>query len=167
VGTLVAIFFLNKKEDNMTNINNIQSITQIIDSQTTKESKSSGQAQGFESLLNSALEKTQESEKGTQTSELGEISAMDFDIQTVSSIVTDKTDKLLTNLESYASKLDDTNVSLKDIEPVLEELNADAASLLEETLSLGEDDQNLIDIATSTAVTAKTEYLKFQRGDYL
>ncbi|MGM0655158.1 MAG: hypothetical protein ACQETR_07550 [Thermodesulfobacteriota bacterium] len=151
----------------MTNINNIQSITQIIDSQTTKESKSSGQAQGFESLLNSALEKTQESEKGTQTSELGEISAMNFDIQTVSSIVTDKTDKLLTNLESYASKLDDTNVSLKDIEPVLEELNADAASLLEETLSLGEDDQNLIDIATSTAVTAKTEYLKFQRGDYL
>jgi len=151
----------------MTNINNIQSITQIIDSQTTKESKSSGRAQGFESLLNSALEKTQESEKSTQTSELGEISAMNFDIQTVSSIVTDKTDKLLTNLESYASKLDDTNVSLKDIEPVLEELNADAASLLEETLSLGEDDQNLIDIATSTAVTAKTEYLKFQRGDYL
>jgi len=151
----------------MTNINNIQSITQIIDSQTTKESKSSGQAQGFESLLNSALEKTQESEKDTQTSELGEISAMNFDIQTVSSIVTDKTDKLLTSLESYASKLDDTNVSLKDIEPVLEELNADAASLLEETLSLGEDDQNLIDIATSTAVTAKTEYLKFQRGDYL
>jgi hypothetical protein len=151
----------------MTNINNIQSITQIIDSQTTKESKSSGRAQGFESLLNSALEKTQESEKGTQTSELGEISAMNFDIQTVSSIVTDKTDKLLINLESYASKLDDTNVSLKDIEPVLEEINADAASLLEETLSLGENDQNLIDIATSTAITAKTEYLKFQRGDYL
>ena len=151
----------------MTNINNIQSITQIIDSQTTKESKSSGRAQGFESLLNSALEKTQESEKGTQTSELGEISAMNFDIQTVSSIVTDKTDKLLTSLESYASKLDDTNVSLKDIGPVLEELNADAVSLLEETLSLGKDDQTLIDIATSTAVTAKTEYLKFQRGDYL
>lgn len=151
----------------MTNINNIQSITQIIDSQSTKVSKTSGQAQGFESLLNSALEKTQESEKGIQTSELGEISAPGFDIQTVSSIVTDKTDKLLTSLERYASKLDDTNISLKDIEPVLEELNADAASLLEETLSLGKDDQNLIDIATSTAVTAKTEYLKFQRGDYL
>lgn len=151
----------------MTNINNIQSITQIIDSQSTKVSKTSGQAQGFESLLNSELEKTQESEKGIQTSELGEIPAPAFDIQTVSSIVTDKTDKLLTSLERYASKLDDTNVSLKDIEPVLEELNADAASLLEETLSLGKDDQNLIDIATSTAVTAKTEYLKFQRGDYL
>lgn len=151
----------------MTNINNIQSITQIIDSQSTKVSKTSEQTHGFESLLNSALEKTQDSEKGIQTSELGEISALDFDIQTVSSIVTDKTDKLLTSLELYASKLDDTNVSLKDIEPVLKELNADAASLLEETLSLGEDDQNLIDIATSTAVTAKTEYLKFQRGDYL
>jgi hypothetical protein len=92
---------------------------------------------------------------------------MDFDIQTVSEIVTDKTEKLLTNLERYAFQLDDTNVSLKEIEPVLEGLNEDAAALLEETLSLGEDDQDLIDIATSTAISAKTEYLKFQRGDYL
>ncbi|NWH05762.1 hypothetical protein [Desulfobacter latus] len=151
----------------MTNINNIQSISQILDSQSTKKSKSSGPAQGFESLLNSVLEKTQESEQGIQATELGEIPAMDFDIQTVSSIVTDKTDKLLTSLESYAYKLDDGNITLKEIEPMLEELNADAASLLEETLSLGEDDQSLIDIARSTAVTAKTEYLKFQRGDYL
>ncbi len=151
----------------MTHINNIQGITQLLDNQSTQVSKTSGQAQGFESLLNSALEKTQESEQGTQVSELGEIPALDFDIQTVSSIVTDKTDKLLNSLESYASQLDDTTVSLKDIEPALEELNADAASLLEETLSLGEDDQDLIEIATSTAVAAKTEYFKFQRGDYL
>lgn len=151
----------------MTHINNIQGITQLLDNQSTQVSKTSGQAQGFESLLNSALEKTQEPEEGTQISELGEIPALGFDIQTVSSIVTDKTDKLLNSLESYASQLDDTSVSLKDIEPALEELNADAASLLEETLSLGEDDQDLIDIATSTAVAAKTEYLKFQRGDYL
>jgi len=151
----------------MTHINNIQGITQILDNQSTQVAKPSGQAQGFESLLNSALEKTQESEEGTQISGLGEIPALNFDIQTVSSIVTDKTDKLLNSLESYASQLDDANVSLKDIEPALEELNEDAASLLEETLSLGEDDQDLIDIATSTAVTAKTEYLKFQRGDYL
>ncbi|WP_035238725.1 hypothetical protein [Desulfobacter vibrioformis] len=151
----------------MTQINNIQGITQILDNQSTQVAKTHGQAQGFESLLNSALEKTQESEEGTQISELGEIPTLNFDIQTVSSIVTDKTDKLLNSLESYASQLDDASVSLKDIEPALEELNADAASLLEETLSLGEDDQDLIDIATSTAVTAKTEYLKFQRGDYL
>lgn len=151
----------------MTQINNIQGITQILDNQSMQVSKTSGQAQGFESLLNSALEKTQKPEEGTQISELGEISALGFDIQTVSSMVTDKTDKLLNSLESYASQLYDTSVSLKDIEPALEELNADAASLLEETLSLGEDDQELIDIATSTAVAAKTEYLKFQRGDYL
>ncbi|MGD9823466.1 hypothetical protein [Desulfobacter sp.] len=151
----------------MTHINNIQGITQLLDNQSTQVSKTSGQAQGFESLLNSALEKTQEPEERTQISELGEIPAFDFDIQTVSSIVTDKTDKLLNSLESYASQLDDTSVSLKDIEPALEELNADASSLLEETLSLGEDDQDLIDIATSTVVAAKTEYLKFQRGDYL
>nr|WP_320191096.1 hypothetical protein [uncultured Desulfobacter sp.] len=149
----------------MTNINNIQNITQTLDSQTQKASKSSGQ--GFEAVLNSAQEKIQASEGETEINELGEISAMGFDIQTVSDIVADKTDKLLSDIESYASQLDDTNVSLKDIKSVLEGLNEDAASLLEETLSLGEDDQELIDIATSTAITAKTEYLKFQRGDYL
>jgi len=151
----------------MTNINNIQNITQIIDGQSTKVSQARGQAQGFESLLNSAQEEIQASEEGTQTSELGEISAPTFDIQTVSSIVTDKTDKLLTGLESYTSQLNDISFTLKDIEPVLKGLNEDATSLLEETLSLGEDDQDLIDIATSTAITAKAEYLKFQRGDYL
>ena len=149
----------------MTNINNIQNISQILDSQSKKVSRTSGQE--FESVLNSAQEKLEASGENSQTSELGEISAMDFDIQTVSEIVTDKTEKLLTNLERYAFQLDDTNVSLKEIEPVLEGLNEDAASLLEETLSLGEDDQDLIDIATSTAISAKTEYLKFQRGDYL
>jgi len=150
----------------MTSINNIQGITPIPDTKSNQVSQT-GKTQGFESLLNSALGKTQELEEGTQTSELGEIPAIEFDIQTVSAIVTDKTGKLLTNLESYASQLGDTSVSLKDIEPILEGLNTDAASLLEETLSLGEDDQELIDIATSTAITAKTEYLKFQRGDYL
>nr|WP_321402897.1 hypothetical protein [uncultured Desulfobacter sp.] len=149
----------------MTNINNIQNISQILDGQSKKVSRTSGQE--FESLLNSAQEKIQALEESSQTSELGEISAMNFDIQTVSEIVTDKTDKLLTSLERYAFQLDDTNVPLKEIEPILEGLNEDAASLLEETLSLGEDDQDLIDIATSTAIAAKTEYLKFQRGDYL
>lgn len=150
----------------MTNINNIQNIIQTLDSQPQKAASQKSE-QGFEAVLNSAQEKVQASEEETKINELGEISAMGFDIQTVSDIVTDKTDKLLNNLESYASQLDNTNVSLKDIKSVLEGLNEDAASLLEETLSLGEDDRELIDIATSTAITAKTEYLKFQRGDYL
>lgn len=149
----------------MTNINNIRNITQVLESQSTKASQKSGQ--GFESLLNSAQEKIQASEEETQISELGEIPAMAFDIQTVSEIVTDKTDKLLDNLERYASQLNNATVSLKDMEPMLAGLNEDAASLLEETMSLGEDDRELIDIATTTAITAKTEYLKFQRGDYL
>lgn len=149
----------------MTNVNNIQSITQILDSQSTKVSQTSGE--GFESVLNSAQERIQASEEGTKINELDEISAPGFDIQTVSTVVTDKTNELLTKLESYASQLDDAGIPLKSIKPMLEKLDEDATSLLEETLSLGEDDQELIDIATSAAITAKTEYLKFQRGDYL
>lgn len=149
----------------MTNVNNIQSITQVLDSQSTKVSQTSGE--GFESVLNSAQERIQASGEGTKINELDEISAPGFDIQTVSTVVTDKTDELLIKLESYASQLDDAGIPLKEIKPMLEELDEDATSLLEETLSLGEDDQELIDIATSTAITAKTEYLKFMRGDYL
>ena len=93
----------------MTSINNIQGITPIPGTQSTQVSQSS-KTQGFESLLNSALEKTQELEEGTQTGELSEIPALEFDIQTVSDIVTDKTDKLLTSLENYASQLHDTSV---------------------------------------------------------
>ena len=83
----------------MTNINNIQNIASIPDSQSGQVSRTGSRTQGFESLLNSALEKTQESEEGTQASELGEISALGFDIQTVSDVVTEKTDKLLSSLE--------------------------------------------------------------------
>lgn len=149
----------------MTNINNIQSITQILDSQSTKVSQASGN--GFESVLNSAQEKIQAPEEGAKINELDEISAPAFDIQTVSAVVTDKTDKLLTKLENYASQLDDAGIPLKDIKPILEKLDEEATSLSKEIPSLGEEDQELIDIANSTALTAKTEYLKFMRGDYL
>lgn len=70
-------------------------------------------------------------------------------------------------LDAYASKLDDPGVSLKSIAPVLEEINAEADNLLKDTRLLTEADAALKKVATRTAVTAQTEYLKFQRGDYL
>ena len=151
----------------MTNINQIQDLAQAMGGQTRQKQKAGEQKQGFESVLNSALEKTDTAEEGTRAMELSEISAPAFDLQAPSSIVTGKTDKLLGMLDNYASQLENPNVSLRTIEPVLEEINADAASLLEEARYLGEEDSGLKDIATQTVVAAKTEYMKFQRGDYL
>ena len=103
----------------------------------------------------------------TQVSGLGEIAAPSFDLEDPSSIVTGKTDELLGLLDSYVSQLEDPNVSLKNIAPMLDKINANAGSLLEDTRFLGEADSGLKDIATQTVVAARTEYEKFQRGDYL
>ncbi len=70
-------------------------------------------------------------------------------------------------LDSYSLKLENPNISLKNIAKVLEEIKENAGSLLKETERLTTADTNLKNIATQTIVTAQTEYIKFQRGDYL
>jgi len=101
------------------------------------------------------------------TNALREIASIDLNIMNSSDIVSGRTDKLLSMLDSYSLKLQDPNISLKSIAPALEEIKDTAGSLLKETEHLTDADTNLKMIATHTIVTAETEYLKFQRGDYL
>jgi len=100
------------------------------------------------------------------TNGLEEITSKNIDIVNLSDIISGQTDKLLGMLDLYSSKLVDPDISLKSIAPVLEEINNNAGSLLEETQNLTNVDTDLRKIATQTIVTAQTEYLKFQRGDY-
>ncbi|MDD9303776.1 MAG: hypothetical protein HUK40_16115 [Desulfobacter sp.] len=151
----------------MANINQINEMAQSTGTQTQAKPKAGERSTGFDSLLSSALEKTDASEGDTKAMGLGEISSPGFELEAPSSIVTGKTDKLIGMLDNYVSQLENPQVSLKHIEPVLEEINADATALLEETRFLGDEDSQLKNIATQTVVAAKTEYLKFQRGDYL
>ena len=96
-----------------------------------------------------------------------EIASKELKIADTSDIVSGKTNALLEMLDAYASKLDDPDVSLKNIAPVLEEINTEAGGLLKDTQLLADADAALKKIATQTIVAAQTEYLKFQRGDYL
>ncbi|MBA3010612.1 MAG: hypothetical protein KKF12_13625 [Proteobacteria bacterium] len=128
----------------------------------------------FKNVLTRALVQTEQKdttespEMGDTTAPaLGEINSIGLRMQDQSSIVSGKTDTLLGLLDTYASKLQDPGVSLKSIAPILEQINTKADSLLKESLSLGTDDKGLRDIATRTVVAARTEYVKFQRGDYL
>jgi len=156
-----------KKEAGMVNINQINELAQSMGGHAQVKQKSGENTDAFGSVLSSALEKTEAAEDGTQTMGLEEISAPVFKVETLTSIVTGKTDKLLGMLETYAGQLENPEFSLRNIEPVLKEINAKADSLLEDTRFLGEDNSGLKDIATQTVVAARTEYLKFQRGDYL
>ena len=122
-------------------------------------------------VFHDALSKALETKKTTgvepsSTSALKEISAIGPAIMSPSDIVLGKTDKLLGLLDAYSSKLEDPNISLKSIAPDLEQINANATTLEKDALTLTEKESSLKQIATQTIVTAQTEYLKFQRGDY-
>jgi hypothetical protein len=156
-----------KKEASMVNINQINELSQSMGGQTQTKPKAGEGSDAFDSVLSNALGETESAEGETKSTALGEITAPGFELEDPSSVVTGITDKLLGLLDDYASQLENPGVSLKSIAPMLEEINANADSLLDETRFLGEEDSGLKDIATQTVVAARTEYEKFQRGDYL
>jgi hypothetical protein len=135
----------------------------------TPKGSNSQKTDVFENALSNALDRTEAPEMGsTSPHALGEITSKDLNILTSSDVVSGRTDKLLALLDSYASQLENPDISLKRIAPVLEKIKKNAGSLLKETARLTDaDDAALKKIAAQTIITAQTEYLKFQRGDYV
>ncbi len=151
----------------MTDINQINESTQSFSASNTQISKGD-KKDTFENALSKAFDKTEASGvKTTSANALKEIASKDLNINHLSDIVTGKTGRLLDMLDVYSSKLQDPDVSLKTIAPVLEEIKQSAGNLLKDAQTLTSDDEALKNIATQTIVTAQTEYMKFQRGDYL
>ncbi len=96
---------------------------------------------------------------------LGEIMATSFtNVEFPDSGVAEKTDRLLGLLDTYAKELSDPGKTLKDIEPLISDINESARLLAAEA---GENDPGLAGIARETAMTAAKEYAKFNRGDYV
>lgn len=151
----------------MANINNINESAQSFAQATARESKNKS-APSFENILNSAVDKKQVSHmEGGMISGLNEIESPAPEIKAPAAVVSGETDSLIKLLESYSSQLDNPDISLKKIAPVLEDIKNNAGKLLLETGRLTDADASLRKLATQTVVTAQTEYLKFQRGDYL
>ena len=152
----------------MVNIHHIQDTTQPINTPQGGPEKT-GNRDAFKSALTQALDKAEPSEMpGTTTHGLGEITpTRTIQIPEQAALVSGSTEKLLELLDTYAAQLQDPGVSLKHMAPVVETIQQKADQLVEETRALGPDHAGLRDIATQTAVTAQTESIKFQRGDYL
>ncbi len=154
----------------MTNINES---TQVFGSTSAKNSTGNKPLAGnktdaFENALSKALDNSEATDmKPSSNGALGEIASAGLNIINPSEVVSGKTSELLKMLESYSSKLDDPNISLKNIAPELERILNNATTLQKEAGALGKSDEGLKEIVTQTIVTAQTEYLKFQRGDYL
>ena len=151
----------------MTNIHNINESVRPLGVAAANDSKNK-KAPSFDNVLNSAIDKGQGSlMEGSTASGLNEIASTAPDVKMPADTVSQKTDKLLSLLETYSSQLENPGISLKRIAPVLEEINQNAGTLLKETDQLGDADASLKKIATQAAVTAQTEYARFQRGDYV
>lgn len=152
----------------MTKINNIDEFTFLFESSKTNKNKDI-KSNMFNDTLSKAIDqnkasKTQFSQKPNS---LSEIKADYMDIMSPVEMVTKRTNLLLEMLDLYSSNLENSKTSLKDIAPILESIKDSSSDLLKEVLDLSTKDKELKDIATQTAITAQTEYMKFKRGDYI
>lgn len=152
----------------MDGINNINEQQQKHIANKSTGRQDSGSA-SFKEAFNRAIEKPDTSKMETaKTNSLNEPAPRHFRIDdTAPPTFSGKADKLLDMLDLYSEELKRSDVSLKQIAPVLEQIKTEAEALLQEAESSPDADPQQKRIAREFAVTANTEYMKFQRGDYL
>ena len=151
----------------MANINNINDMAQSMGTGPAKDLKNRTST-SFENTLSKAIDKSQvATPKPFSAKGLQEIAAPDLKLNHPNEAITSQTGDLLNLLDEFSVKLNNPAASLKSITPMVDELNQTAETLLKETQKLDSSDSALKRIATQTAVMARTEYIKFQRGDYL
>ncbi len=137
-------------------------------SASTVKSFRSEDGDSFKTALSKAIDKPEEAgSTGIDARPLNEIPSREINIARISDTVSGKTVELLDLLDAYSEKLNDPAISLRQLAPDLKAIHDNAGRLLKETRFLSDSDADLKTIATRTIVAAQTEYLKFQRGDYV
>ena len=153
-------------------INQIDDSTNLFIKQNLHEKNSADNDLLFRQSLEKALVHTKVPDKkdtasGSSLKEISSVSSRAWPVKTRNLNLESKTDDLLKMLDNYSSQLKNDKISLKKIEPFLRKIKNNAKDLLKETASAASADTKLKNIAEQCAVTANTEYFKFQRGDYI
>ena len=123
----------------------------------------------FKNSLHKAFEKTGVSEtQKSHTESLEEIKPATFEIVEYSPAhFINKTSKLIDMLDTYVKDIENPEKSLKEIEPIIDIIENNASQLIDETEESFPHDADLKKIVTECVMTAKAEYIKFKRGDYI
>ncbi len=122
----------------------------------------------FRDTLQNAMEQPNKIDSTQSTPPLGEIDMTSFNKISVSpTVVSEKTDILLSLIETYTAELSDPSKTLKELEPLIRKVRDSANELSEQAELLNPENSDLKRIAQQSAVTANVEYIKFNRGDYL
>jgi hypothetical protein len=83
-----------------------------------------------------------------------------------SAATVESTERLLTLMDAYRGQLSDATVSLRQMAPTVQEMASTLPDLEAACERLPSDD-GLRQVATEAMVTARTEILRFERGDYI
>ncbi len=118
-------------------------------------------------LVSTKIPDTKDAASESSLKEISSVSSRGWSMNNQNLNLESKTVDLLKMLDEYSLQLKNDKISLKKIEPFLKEIKSNANDLLKEAASATSADTKLKNIAEQCAVTASTEYFKFQRGDYI
>ncbi len=147
---------------------NIQEIPGVAQTQKTHKQHDTP-AGGFDQLLEKAMNPQSGQTPATSAlPPLQSLSSLSFVVptaaertQTVKGI-----DELLNVIESYQTKMADPKVSLKEIYPLVQQMEKKTAELVPASEALPDGDK-LKEILNGVLVASTVEVIKFNRGDYV
>ena len=122
----------------------------------------------FKAILNDSMASTLKSDVGIgrapMVGNMAEIQFRPLASSNENSVI-ERTEKLLDMLDNYREKLQDPEVSLDAIYPLVSEMDRKRENLTSTLNSLPDGDR-LRDILSETMITSSLEVARFKRGDY-
>ncbi len=157
-------------EVKMTKISGIPEELRSIQQQNKKKAQTTTDGL-FKTTFDQALSNTTAAiipGKSSSLPPLGEVSAVNYtSIESIETGLDGKTYSLLDKLDQYSQKLGNPEISLKEIEPLISKIKEDATELSLEISKSDDNSSELKQLASESALSANTEYIKFMRGDYV
>ena len=135
----------------------------------TKNNSPTPAGQEFGSILKERVEKSKNEVMDTQQSTfvhpLNGIQ-MNAPFKLDKPLVLERLENLIGLLDQYRNKLADPGITLKNIDPIIKQIDLESEKLGPALESLPPEDE-LKDLMNQTLVTASLEVTKFYRGDYI
>ncbi|NOQ20268.1 MAG: hypothetical protein GQ571_09905 [Desulfobacterales bacterium] len=123
----------------------------------------------FKNILKESVENSTKNPPEIQpTTLLDPVSAIRFNPLSTQdkNITVERVENLLNLLENYRQQLENPNVTLRTLEPVMNTIAKEKDQLSAVLDSMPNEDR-LKDILNQTLITASLEVIKFNRGDYI
>lgn len=137
--------------------------------EVTPGDKGCANGQDFAQILKETLDRTDASQQQADqvfSSEAMVKAGFDPYFAVDKDMLVQQAEQLLDVFDTYQQRLADGNYNLRQIHPLVEEISKLNETLLSNLDNMPEGDQ-LKDILSRVAITAATEVIKFNRGDYV